>query len=1153
MISLNILKPVSLEKESKRFSSVPKPKAEEYACFNTACQGIIKSVQESQNERQVEDALIEFFTATFYEKSQLVPNEHKMDYVIKSKQDGFNKVIIEVKSQQNKAEFITPQDCNKKSLWELILYFFNEIRLGNNQIKSLLTTNGLEFYIFEAKKFYEVFAKGELYQKYLQYLSAEYQNNNTDFYEQIKQYIQTTDATLDCIYFDISASTKSNSKIFRIFSPSYLLAEGATADGNDINKNFYNELLYIIGLEENKAKGKLSINRKGPEKGRGSLFELILQEIGEGQTAQATAMQLCILWINRLLFLKLLETQICRYKEQNKKFLTCENLQSFNDLNDLFFHVLGTETAKRSPVFREKYAQVPYLNSALFEVSAEEEKTIHIRALKDHEILPYYAKTCLYQNKQNQEQLTTLQYLLKFLDSYDFGSKTTDDVVDNGKIINASILGRIFEKINGYKDGAVFTPSFITMYMCRETLTRAVLTRFNKKYGWNCADLTALYNKLEDEKQAEYNALINSLTVCDPAVGSGHFLVSALNEIIRIKSELGLLYHNGRKIKCSISIQNDELLVRRGDEIFAYDYKDRDSQEIQECLFNEKKILIENCLFGVDINPNSVNICRLRLWIELLKNTYYKPESGYTQLEILPNIDINIKCGNSLISAIAVRLGKAASNNKESINKYIREYKRYVKEYKETKDKSKKAELNTFIQNIKTRINPPLELRLEMSEEDKKFNEELQKNNIYKNSLEWMLEFPEVLDDKGCFCGFDVIIGNPPYGVSIKGNERTKIEASFGHCPDYEIYYYFLELAYRLIGEGKELSYIIPNTWLFNVNAAQYRITLNQKWQLDKVADCTNFKIFDGVSVYNSIVFFTKGVCDRLFYFPTAEITDFQSLVSQTAKEMKWENLIRMNNNWGLAFKLKPEVVSLIYKIDEREKLSQYYDNKVSQGLIAYDKYQGQNEDIIKKRVYHSTMYKEGWKHFLWGEDCKRYHITWNGKEYINYCEGIANPRTPDFFIGKRILLREITDPRIFASLITEEGYNDPALLIIKDSKQYDLIVLLAILNSKLATFYHFNHSPKATKGGFPKILINDIKNFPLPTIFTEGNNLSANAQQLKQLAEAVLAAKQANLQVDTSAEEKQIDEIVYKLYNLEDNEIQLIEDFFKQNSPSKQ
>jgi adenine-specific DNA-methyltransferase len=206
----------------------------------------------------------------------------------------------------------------------------------------------------------------------------------------------------------------------------------------------------------------------------------------------------------------------------------------------------------------------------------------------------------------------------------------------------------IFEKINGYKDGSFFTPGFITMYMCSETIRKAVVQKFNETKNWKCEDIDALYNKIEDIKEA--NDIINSLKICDPAVGSGHFLVSALNEILAIKNDLKILCDKkGRRLKnYQFEVVNDELIVTDEDgELFEYNPTNKETQRIQETLFHEKQTIIEGCLFGVDINPNSVKICRLRLWVELLKNTYYKNK---TELETLPNIDINIKCGNSLIS-----------------------------------------------------------------------------------------------------------------------------------------------------------------------------------------------------------------------------------------------------------------------------------------------------------------------------------------------------------------------------------------------------------------------------------------------------------------------------------------------------------------------
>ena len=278
------------------------------------------------------------------------------------------------------------------------------------------------------------------------------------------------------------------------------------------------------------------------------------------------------------------------------------------------------------------------------------------------------SSSILKEDKKKAELLPSLEYIFRFLDAYDFASEGKEDIQeDSKKLINASVLGKVFEKINGYKDGSIFTPGFITMYMCRQSIRLAVLQKFKDKYEWKADTFDDLKNFLADKKSSKdtliNNKLINSLHICDPAVGSGHFLVSSLNEIIAIKSELGLLADDkGVRISdYEVTIENDELIVSDEEgEIFEYQSpllkkgKSGESmQRLQRTLFHEKQTIIENCLFGVDINPNSVKICRLRLWIELLKNAYYK-QPAFTELETLPNIDINIKCGNSLLKPFPV-------------------------------------------------------------------------------------------------------------------------------------------------------------------------------------------------------------------------------------------------------------------------------------------------------------------------------------------------------------------------------------------------------------------------------------------------------------------------------------------------------------------
>lgn len=256
----------------------------------------------------------------------------------------------------------------------------------------------------------------------------------------------------------------------------------------------------------------------------------------------------------------------------------------------------------------------------------------------------------------------------------------------------------------------------------------------------------------------------------------------------------------------------DELVITNEDgESYKYDPSSTTSQRIQETLFEEKRTIIENCLFGVDLNPKSVEICRLRLWIELLKNAYYyKDETGARQLQTLPNIDINIKSGDSLLHRFDLQ--ESIYQVLRSTGITITQYRNAVAEYKNAHNKEVKRHLTELIERIKTILKSEIKQRdpkltkiqsqlhdlqtqelfgtewtaKELAKKHKKEKElskkikaletyiaERESNKMYLNAFEWRIEFPEVLDNKGNFTGFDCIIGNPPYGVSITGPYRA--------------------------------------------------------------------------------------------------------------------------------------------------------------------------------------------------------------------------------------------------------------------------------------------------------------------------------------------------------------------------------------------
>ncbi len=438
-----------------------------------------------------------------------------------------------------------------------------------------------------------------------------------------------------------------------------------------------------------------------------------------------------------------------------------------------------------------------------------------ISNLKCDKTIPIFSLTVLkdQQGKKRTGSITTLQYLFELLDAYDFGAEGAEEIQeDNKTLINASVLGLIFEKINGYKDGSFFTPGFITMYMCRETIRKAVVQKFNETKKWNCTSIEEIYNKIEDRKEA--NKIVNNIKICDPAVGSGHFLVSALNEMIAVKNDLKILLdRDGKRLKeYQVEVVSDELIVTDEEgELFEYNPSNIESQRIQETLFHEKKTIIEKCLFGVDINSNSVKICRLRLWIELLKNAYYK---NARELETLPNIDINIKCGNSLVSRFAIDADLKQALNKSKWT--IDSYRIAVDTYRNAENKEQKREMERLIAQIKSDFKVEIDtsfkkkistargkaenlatkisnlktfgekLDIKLIDDHKKAVQKLKKieeqrddiksNKIFENAFEWRFEFPEVLNNDGEFVGFDVVIANPPYGVKFLENDKLYLK-----------------------------------------------------------------------------------------------------------------------------------------------------------------------------------------------------------------------------------------------------------------------------------------------------------------------------------------------------------------------------------------
>jgi adenine-specific DNA-methyltransferase len=713
---------------NKAFLKV-KPNRTAIEGFKTNLIQLLDRTNDTESEEFHKNLVIDFLKKTYYDPNHFINTKGRNDLVIHNGNNATSSVgvIIEAKKPTNKAEMISTKKLNAKAFQELVLYYLRErITHKNLEVKYLIATNINEWFIFDATLFDRLFAQNASFVKqFIDFEGGRLADTKTDFfYKQIAEpFIADIKTEIEFTYFNLQDYQKPlrNSEkaddnqliaLYKLLSAEHLLKLPFVNDSNSLDKRFYSELLHIIGLTETKDGGKKLIERnKEGERNSGSILEDAIIQLDSlekisrldkpsqfGSTQQErlfnVGLELSITWINRILFLKLLEAQLITYHKGDSSyaFLNLKKIKSYDDLNSLFFQVLARKYDDRNQDVKKAFEKVPYLNSSLFEPTEIEQLTLFISNLKDDKTIPVISSTVLKndQGKKRTGNINTLEYLFEFLNAYDFTSEGSEEIQeDNKSLINASVLGLIFEKINGYKDGSFFTPGFITMYMCRETIRKAVVQKFNETKKWNCNSIEELYNKIEDRNEA--NKIVNSIKICDPAVGSGHFLVSALNEMIAVKNDLKILQdRTAKRLKeYHVEVVNDELIITDEEgELFDYNPSNKESQRIQETLFHEKQTIIENCLFGVDINPNSVKICRLRLWIELLKNAYYK---NATELETLPNIDINIKCGNSLVSRFAMDadLKQALKKSKWTIDSY----RIAVDTYRNAESKEQKREM----------------------------------------------------------------------------------------------------------------------------------------------------------------------------------------------------------------------------------------------------------------------------------------------------------------------------------------------------------------------------------------------------------------------------------------------------------------------------
>ncbi|HEC2410855.1 TPA: class I SAM-dependent DNA methyltransferase [Campylobacter jejuni] len=1211
----------------------------EFDIFNKALMQYLERLESSQSENEdylVANALSPFLTMLNFKTHIKTKQKGKSEIDLSISKDEFSKdleVLIEAKKPNSK-EFITHTKVNSKALHETILYYFRN-REYSFSLKFIIITDFYKFYIFKISEFEELFYKNPSFKKLFEEFcnpNSLFKGNTEEFYKEVAKLIENSKENLKGFLIDLTFlkdKQKSNFKnlasIYKTFHRDFLLSEFNPNDANSLNNAFYKELLYILGLCESKQNSKLIIAKSEESKEeQGTFYTAINSKLKEENFE--TILKLLILWLNRILFLKLIESNLVRFNDdKNLKFLNFKKIPDFDKLSELFFEVLAKEKSTRK---KSEFAYLPYLNSSLFEKQSIE-NTLEISSLSNDLKLFYYKNTVLKDDKckAKKGQVGLLEYLFEFLDSFDFGSDDEQsEILSQKELISSSVLGNVFEKLNGYKEGSFYTPSFITSYMCKESITKVVLDKFNAQFDLDAKDISELRRSLRKEDKKAQKELLNSIKICDPAVGSGHFLVSALNVMLSIYDELNLFDE-----EFYLEVQNDEILItgRKGEFI---EYKRPKTPKdkahlIQQELFHTKKDIIENNLFGVDINPNSCEITKLRLWIELLKHSFYQSfdDENYHDLKTLPNIDINIKCGNSLVSYFET--GKSLNhypNIKERINKYkriVKDYKegfytdkshinqeiknlkisfknfcfadKFKKEMKSFNDKCEKysKKYGNFLaiddENLKFFVSANLTLfDFDEKEATKEFaNLKKEYDNIFNlesnHPFEWRFEFPEILDDDGNFKGFDLIIGNPPY---IKENDNKDLFTNTKKLRTYQgkmdIWYHFVGRGFDILKNNGYLAFIATNNWVTNSGAKKLRNIVLEESQILSLVDFSSFMVFDSASIQTMIMQFQKIKPPKNYEFHFAKITTQTPIYEDVINLLKNE---KTQNNEILSINLTPkkfidktlnftksDYEELFNKI---QKYGKFYleESEVAQGIVpAIDEafvikdknVFSKNEQCFIKEYYTGLSGK------FYSSFTDKYLIYLSNKNYSGNLDDLPNlkqhfqkykeilkeskikyktPNKPYFYLhrereekffkkGEEKIISQVRCIEPIFVYSNENFYGSRALFFIQTCR-INLKYLTGVLNSKLIAFW-LKHKGKI-QGNLFKIDKEPLLNIPVVNINSKNEKL---ANKLISLVDEILKAKEQDKNANTQELENKTNSLVYKLYNLTEEEIKIIE-----------
>ena len=727
-------------------------------------------------------------------------------------------------------------------------------------------------------------------------------------------------------------------------------------------------------------------------------------------------------------------------------------------LEPLFFGVLNTKPDEREAVFKaynwdlqllREWKDVPYLNGGLFERDAEDEPESRFPA-------DYFRR------------------LFQFFSEYNF-TIDENDPNDAEVGVDPEMLGKIFENLlEDNKDkGAFYTPKEIVRYMCQESLIAYLDTNTsiaNEKIRKFVLSPEEGVTDIPDNKKPKLLTALEEVKICDPAIGSGAFPMGLLNELLHCR------------------------------EVLSGEHYDRAAL---------KKSIIQNNIYGVDIEKGAVDIARLRFWLSIVVDEETPSP--------LPNLDYKIMQGNSLIESFEgidlseLTYKREGKKDKGEVMLFDDEKNRHQKivsqlltRYYSCSDHTRKLELQ---REIAATINTLLESQAI----DASKLAQLKQLNLAETNrfFLWHTWFSDVFNREDEKSGFDIVIGNPPYVVT---NKRDYPQYKWNS----DLYKMFYELGINnLMNINGHLCFITPKFWMLNLEDEQMRKEFSRILKIEQITLCNPFET---AVTENTIVLLSKNTNRQ------NEI----AILKYNSNTYRFENTTPLNLDYcstNLHFEwvygLDKSLINLLTKLVNNKKLKD----------ISISKRGAE----ISKKVMRETKFGIP---SLIGQDMKRYSILWNNT-YIDK-EHKEFYRLSSFFSNKLIYLRRV-DSCLEATISnTLYGFNKNVYGIKIDEKLgYKIKFVLSLLNSKLLDFYYKRKFSTKKEEAFPEIQTYLYEQLPLPVINQEQQNEVIN------IVDTILQLKNENNDADTSSLENKINTIVYDLYGLTEVEIKIVEESY--------